>query len=280
MRRVPASDGPEAHDRGADEDRGQREPEPEVRRPDPEVPAAQRRLRLAPDQQPRDAGEDEAGQGRAQQPRLDVPERPVVGAEAAQHQDDRVDRDGDDGEVGGRAVELGEVGHGAQSTRGRAKARQSRGRTAPSLAVPLPGGRHRGRHGRPRPLSARTLGPRGPGRRAAAHATCDAAARRRRRGPVRGLLGRRRPGVQGARQGARGGGSGGLHGRERRAWRRGGPAAARPLDRRARGGAPTPGAAPRPAPGQAPAQPAPAPQTAPAPQQAPAPAPPPVSGGS
>ena len=84
-----------------------------MHRADAERVAAQLGLRLAPDEQASRAGEHGARDGAADDPRLGPHERVAaeVGAPAQQH--DHVERDGDDREVRGGAVELGEMRHAA-----------------------------------------------------------------------------------------------------------------------------------------------------------------------
>ena len=76
---------------------------------------AQLGLRLAPDQQPGGAGEHGARDRAADDPRLGRHQRGAAEACAAAQQHDHVERDRDHRQVGGGAVELGEVRHAAAS---------------------------------------------------------------------------------------------------------------------------------------------------------------------
>jgi hypothetical protein len=124
----PVDGGQHRQDRDGD-------PEPEVRVAQTEVLAAQRRLGLAPDEQARRAGGGDAGHGRTQRPRLGTHHRRSPAPRTAQEVQEREERDRDDREMGGGAVQLGEVRHGRQHPEGRVKKRQRRG-----FAEPLPSG--------------------------------------------------------------------------------------------------------------------------------------------
>src|SRR3954469_20778981 len=110
----PAARGDAA---GRHDDDRDGDPEPEVDRADPEVVAAQLRLGLPPDQEPGHARQRDAGERGAQHPRRDGAADAGGDPGAVQDQDDRVQRDGYDGEVGRRTVQLGEVEHGAMLRR-------------------------------------------------------------------------------------------------------------------------------------------------------------------
>jgi hypothetical protein len=97
----------------AEDDHCDGDSEPAVHGADPERVPPQFGLRLAPDEQAGRAREHGARDGAADDPRLGPHERVAaeVGAPAQQH--DHVQRDGHDREVGGGAVELGQMRHAA-----------------------------------------------------------------------------------------------------------------------------------------------------------------------
>jgi hypothetical protein len=107
---LDASEPPAGDD---EDDRGDADAEPEVQGADAERMAAQLGLRLAPDEQAGGAGEDGAGDGAADDPGFGPHQRVAaeVGAPAEQH--DHVERDDDDRQVRGGAVQLGEMRHAA-----------------------------------------------------------------------------------------------------------------------------------------------------------------------
>ena len=103
-----------AHDpvrRGGDGEDRHGDAEPEMHVAEAEVLPTQCRLRLAPDEQARETRGRDADDRRAERPRFGTDDRRAATSGPTQEVEDREERDRDDRQVRGGAVQLGEVGH-------------------------------------------------------------------------------------------------------------------------------------------------------------------------